>query len=327
MKLTFVMISYDAPQLKFVIECYSCHLVKELDVDISERFYTEKEQEIYGIKEPGQICWACLEKLEGTPEQHNKRSCKTLTTPVLAPKNKGETDVKVKPVVKVEMNMPTKTNYPNLEALDRLCKSFVGKKIYLTACFNGRSLPIMNPNLVGDLLEDIFYPFYKDAFPDFEKGPRQESPDFFVHGQEFQFEQKVFYESPGFDISNFTSLVHQMSKPGGLVKKLFKTKYLVYEYSIDEGAFVIKKFWMLNIWNLPTYDNTYPISMQVKKKMWYNIRPGVTKSWVEDSKKTPAMFLDKLLQCIERCPHLEDKESLKSSIVTQIGEAKLQGFL
>ena len=222
--------------------------------------------------------------------------------------------------------MPIKPSYQNLEALNLMCKSFIGKKIYLTATFNGRSLPIMNPNLVGDLLEDIFYPFYKEACPDFEEGPKQESPDFFGDNKEFHFEQKAFYKSPGFDISNFTSLVHQISKPGGLVKKLFKTKYLVYEYDLDEGAFVIKNFWMLNIWNLPSYGNTYPISMQVKKNMWYNIRPGTKASWM-DTSKTPRMFLDNLIQCIDQYPHLEDKNSLKSLIVTQIEEAKLQGLL
>jgi hypothetical protein len=224
------------------------------------------------------------------------------------------------------MSTHTTTEYPNLEALDTLCKSFIGKKIHLSVSFNGRSFPIMNPNLVGDLLEDTFYPSYKDVCPDFEEGPKQDSPDFFGHGQEFRFEQKAFYGSPSFDISQFTSLVHQMSKPGGLIKKLFKTKYLVYEYGVDEDAFVIKNFWMLNIWNLPAYDNTYPISMQVKKKMWYNIRPGRKVSWV-DSSKTPLMFLDHLLQCIDKCPHLEHKDSFKSSILTQIEEVKLQGFL
>jgi len=250
----------------------------------------------------------------------NEHSCKKMTTQVSASNIEAETDVKV------EINIPITINYPNLEALNTLCTSFVGKKIRLTGDFFGRSLPIMNPNPVGDLLENIFYPFYKEVCPDFEEGPKQQSPDFFGYGQEFQFEQKAFCESPGFDISNFTSLVHQLSKPGGLVKKLFKTKYLVYEYGIDKSAFVIKNFWMLNIWNLPTYGKTYPISMQVKKKMWYNIRPGTKAGWV-DSSKTPRIFLDNLLECIDRCSHLEDKESLKSSIVTQIEEAKLQGFL
>jgi len=259
-------------------------------------------------------------------EGHNKRSCKKMIAPVSAPKIEAETDVKGESVVKAEVNIPVTMNYPNLEALDALCKSFVGKEFVLTANFNGRSLPIMNPNLVGDLLEDMFFPFYKEAFPDFEEGPKQESPDFFAHEKQFQFEQKTFYNSPGFDISNFTSLIHQISKPGGLVKKVFKTKYLVYEYGVKGSAFVIKNFWMLNIWNLPTYRKTYPISMQLKKKMWYNIRPGTKASWM-GSTKTPHMFLDNLLECINKCPHLEERESLKSSIVTQIEEAKLQGFL
>lgn len=216
--------------------------------------------------------------------------------------------------------------YSNLAKLTTLCKGFIGQKIHLTASFNGCSIPIMNPNLVGDLLEDIFYPFYKEACPDFEEGPKQESPDFFAHGREFQFEQKAFFGSPGFDISNFTSLVHQMSRPGGLEKKLFKTKYLVYEYGMEADAFVVKNFWMLNIWDLPTYGNTYPISMQVKKGMWYNIRPGTKTSW-SDSSKTPTKFLEHLLQCIDSCPHLTDKDTLKLSIVTQMGEAKTQGLL
>lgn len=244
-------------------------------------------------------------------------------TPVLAPKIEADTEVKAEPV---EMNTPVTINYPNLEALDTLCKGFIGEKIVLTATFKGRSLPIMNPNLVGDLLEDIFYPFYKEVCPDFEEGPKQESPDFFGHEREFQFEQKAFYGSPGFDISNFTSLIHQISKPGGLIKKIFKTKYLVYEYGIEESAFVIKNFWMLNIWNLPTYHNLYPISMQVKKSVWYNIRPGTKAGWM-DSSKTPHVFLDSLLQCIDRCSHLEDKQALKTSILTQMEEAKLRGFL
>ncbi len=175
-------------------------------------------------------------------------------------------------------------------------------------------------------MEDIFFPFYKEACPDFEEGPKQESPDFFADGKQFQFEQKAFYGSPGFDISNFTSFLHQMSKPGGLEKKLFKTKYLVFEYGLEGDGFVIKNFWMLNIWDLPTYGNKYPISMQAKKGIWCNIRPGVTSGW-SDPSKTPAKFLEKLLECIDLCGHLEGKQDLKASILTQMEEAKTRGLL
>lgn len=216
--------------------------------------------------------------------------------------------------------------YSRISQLTDLCKGFIGQKIHLTASFNGRSLAIKNPNLVGDLLEDIFFPLYKEACPDFEEGPKQESPDFFAQEKEFQFEQKAFYGSPGFDISNFTSLVHQMSKPGGLEKKLFKTKYLIFEYGVDGDAYVIKNFWMLNIWDLPTYGNKYPISMQVKKGMWYNIRPGVPSGW-SDHSKTPKKFLENLLDCIDQCGQLAGKQELKASIMNQMEEAQTQGLL
>jgi hypothetical protein len=216
--------------------------------------------------------------------------------------------------------------YPNIEILNKLCKGFIGKKINLSCTFNNRSIPIMNPNLVGDLLEDTFFPFYKESCPDFEEGPKQESPDFFADGKKYQFEQKSFYGSPGFDISNFTSFLHQISKPGGLEKKLFKTKYLIYEYGIDDDSFIIKNFWLLNVWQLPSYGNTHPISMQVKKKVWYNIRPGAKSSWY-DEKKTPHIFLERLLECLDKCPHIEDKETLRISILSQMEEAKIQGLL
>lgn len=245
------------------------------------------------------------------------------TTPVSPLKIEAETDVRVK-----APGIPTRTNYVNLEALDTRCKSFIGEEIYMTADLKRKkkTIVIKNPNVVGESLDSILFPFFKETCPDFEKGPKQESPDFFAEKKEFQFELKAFCGSPGFDISNFTSFIHQISNPGGLVKKLFKTKYLVYEYGIDGDAFVIKNFWMLNIWNLPAYNNKYPISMQVKKKMYYNIRPGTKVSWT-DSNKTPNMFLDNLIKCIDQCPHLEDKESLKPLIVSQIEEANLQGYM
>ena len=247
-------------------------------------------------------------------EGHNKSSCNTqvLTT-------------KIDQQVEYKKKVPLSTEYTNIEKLNELCKSFVGEKIHITSSFKGHSLLIINPNLIGDILEDIFYPSYKSTCPDFREGPKQESPDYFGMN-DFRFEQKAFIGSPGFDISNFTSFVTQISKPGCLVNKIFRTKYLVYEYGMESDAFVIKNFWMLNIWNLPTYGNTYPISMQVKKKMWYNIRPGTHKSW-NDEKKTAEMFLNYLLKCIKVCPHIEDKESLTLSIITQMEEARSQGLL
>ena len=233
-----------------------------------------------------------------------------------------------KPDVNISQH-PTKTvcmEYPHILKLERLCKSFIGKEIYLVCTFNGKSTRIGNVNIIGDLLEDVFFPYYKEVCSDFEKGPKQESPDFFAQDKTFLFEQKAFYKNPSFDISNFTSFIHEISKPNGLVTKLFYTKYLVYEYDIHDERFIITGFWLLNVWNLPQYDNKYPMSVQIKKNMWYNIRPGAKTKWL-DTCKTPMRFLENLIKCLDMCNHVIDKQTMRQSIITQMEEAKRLGFL
>lgn len=212
--------------------------------------------------------------------------------------------------------------YPNLVKLEQVCRSFVGKEVNLHATIDG--LPptiICNPNIVGNLLEDVFFPHYKAACPDMMQGDKQMPPDFYGFQKEFLFEQKTFCGSPSFDLSNMTSLLHQLSHPGELMKKIFKTKYLVYEYQIKDSSIVITDFWLLNIWNLPSYNGKYPMSMQVKKNIWYNLRPGSKSSWT-DNTKTCEVFFEKLIECIEKCPHIYEKEKLTTSIISHIEEAK-----
>jgi hypothetical protein len=215
--------------------------------------------------------------------------------------------------------------YRYINRLESVCKSFIGKEITIDACFSGKSIPITNINIVGNMLEDIFYPFFKESCPDFREGPKQSSPDYYAG--DFQFELKAFYKTPGFDISNFTSFIHQVSEPDGLIKKLFKTKYLVFEYDIKNDAFIIKNFWLLNIWDLPSYGKTNPISVQSKKNIWYNIRPGPKTTWVKGD-KSATLFIENLIKCIETCPNdLDNKDYLISCILKQKEEAKIQGFL
>ena len=222
--------------------------------------------------------------------------------------------------------LPSLYVYESLEKLKTLCSSFVGKTVQLTVVFDKKSIPISNSNLVGDLLEDVFLPSYREVCPDIERGPPQQFPDFYVDKKKFHFEQKAFNKTPGFDLANFDSFVDQISKPGGLNERLFKTKYLIYEYAVHEGVFVVKHFWMLNLWNMPSYDNKYPISIQVKRNMWYNIRPGPVSGW-DDKSKTPAKFIANLLECIRRCEQIKNKAEIIASIEKQMGEAKIQGFL
>jgi hypothetical protein len=132
----------------------------------------------------------------------------------------------------------------------------------------------------------------------------------------FEFEQKVFMINPGFDISNFTSYISQLCEPEGVFRKLFRTKYLIFEYYIVEQNIIIKQFHYLNVYNLVSYSGKYPISMQVKKNVWYNIRPDIVKNWYI-KEKTPLLFIEKIIECIQQCHHIVDKQTKINNISTQ----------
>ena len=213
--------------------------------------------------------------------------------------------------------------YPNSEMLTNICKSFEEQEISLTATFMGKIISISNCNAVGDILEDVFYPVIKEKLDDFEEGPKQASPDFYGLNKYFEYEQKVYMKKPGFDIGNFTSYVNTLCQDGGVYKKLFKTKYLVFEYTIVNGKIKIIKFHYLNVYNLVGYSGKNPITIQRKKKMWYNIRPESVKKWY-CSTKTPQLFIDKIIECINKCHHIEDKTRKITTITTQFENLKLK---
>ena len=71
------------------------------------------------------------------------------------------------------------------------------------------------------------------------------------------------------------------------------------------------------------YSGKTPITMQIKKNVWYNIRPESVKKWYS-SDKTPQLFIDKIIECINECPHIEDKINKINSITTQFNKLKLK---
>jgi len=197
--------------------------------------------------------------------------------------------------------------YSNTEKLINVCKSFIGHSIQLTANFMGRTIAISNCNAVGDILEDVFYPIFKEELG-FEEGPKQASPDFYGDSsKEFKFEMKAFTNSPGFDIANYASYIDQLSKDNGVVDKLFKTKYLIFEYFISDQKIHIKNFHYLDVWQLPLYSGKHPISIQDKRGQVYNLRPGSVATWY-NTEKTPKVFIDSIVKLIKNYPGVADSD-------------------
>ena len=205
---------------------------------------------------------------------------------------------------------------PNQQKFKDICNKFIGHKITLIAkfSFDGKTTKINNCNAVGEILEDVFYERFKKAIKTLEEGPKQDAPDYWTHNKKYEYEQKVFMKSPCFDISNYRSYIEQLARKNGVMRKLFKTKYIVFKYDIVGYDIILKSFDMLNVWNIVVYGSKYPITIQNKKGMWYNIRPSSPKDWY-NKEKTPDRFIESIIESIRKCPNdIPNKDEIIDNI-------------
>ena len=116
---------------------------------------------------------------------------------------------------------------PDTQKINLICQSLVGCEIEIgfnIKLKNGEkhSGKINNCNIVGDCMENILFPFIKSQISTFEEGPKQASPDFYNRNKKWEYEMKCFSGTPGFDVSNFTSYISQLSE--NLERKMYKTQ-------------------------------------------------------------------------------------------------------
>lgn len=101
-------------------------------------------------------------------------------------------------------------------------------------------------------------------------------PDFYLddtNKERSMLEVKAFnYEAtPAFDIANYESYVESVSN------KIFRLDayYLVFGYLMDSsGNISIKKIWLKKIWELAGTSKKWPLKVQDKRGVIYNIRPN-----------------------------------------------------
>lgn len=213
---------------------------------------------------------------------------------------------------------------PDSDLIFNICKKLIGATIsfgYKIECLDGNveTNDITNCNIIGDCLEDIIFPMINKEITTFQRGPSQKSPDFWNRNKVFSWELKAFCGSPSFDISNYTSFINQLSENNGVLNKIFKTQYLIFKYRYTVGKIIIEDFKSCKVNELMLYTGKYPISLQNKRKMWYNIRPCSFKDISKN--KTPDLFIEKIIQSIELCPnHIEKKETIINSIRFQFNK-------
>jgi hypothetical protein len=210
--------------------------------------------------------------------------------------------------------------------LNKLCNKFINHKVSVNTFFtyDNQSSCAINPNSVGTILEELFFNKIQNELPNLTKGPSQQSPDYFLKYEDdnksynIECEMKCFKGTPNFDISNYDCYINQLVKDNGVYRKVFNTKYLIFQYDIEDNNICIKDFFFKNVWDLVNYNGKYPISVNNKKNIWHNIRPStVIHSWT-DLNKTSDLFINQIIESIKICPHnIENKSSIISEIENQ----------
>ncbi len=103
-------------------------------------------------------------------------------------------------------------------------------------------------------------------------GGSQEFPDYYVGDDKGLLEIKSFDSnaSANFDIANFESYCESLAKnPGRL-----NSDYLIFSYSLSNTRLKIENIWLKKIWEISCPSTAWPLKVQQKRNVIYNIRPA-----------------------------------------------------
>ena len=163
------------------------------------------------------------------------------------------------------------------EALTRK-EELIGVRGTIDAHFHGLSFVIKNRNIVGNMIQEWVGEWLKARKIDFAVKPNTQAyPDFFLNPSNKTIdllEVKAFdyNRSANFDVSNFQGYCRSLK----IDSFRLHADYLIFAYAMDElGEITIKKMWLKKVWEICGPSDAYPIKVQQKQKVIYNIRPVV----------------------------------------------------
>lgn len=138
-------------------------------------------------------------------------------------------------------------------------------------------VPVQTKGVVGDIVQEWLQNYLTRRGYNFSSPQNtQEFPDFHLHSsvnaESELLEVKCFQASrgPGFDISNFQAYCNSLlTHPERL-----NSKYLIFSYSMSgEAVLRIENVWLKNVWEICGPSADWPLKLQVKNGVIYNIRP------------------------------------------------------
>ncbi len=162
-----------------------------------------------------------------------------------------------------------------------LCKQLLDKEKILNSegkilfTLNGLSTLVNDKNIIGNVLQDWLAEWMIKNEIEFVKPPNsQEFPDFYLDPSNPEanlLEIKAFDINAGanFDIANFEAYC------SSLITKRYRldANYLIFGYELIDGKLIIKNLWLKKIWEISGPSEAYPVRVQQKRGMIYNLRP------------------------------------------------------
>lgn len=166
------------------------------------------------------------------------------------------------------------------EIYDKLINDecLVGKIGHITFSLSNLGVRINKKDTVGNLLQEWLEAWMVSEDVVYAENPnRQTFPDFFLNPLDDKnglLEVKTFDKDrgPGFDIANFDAYCNS------LLTNAYRldSDYLIFAYSMTEsGDITIENIWLKKIWDIAGASGTYPLKVQEKKQIIYNIRPVI----------------------------------------------------
>ncbi|MAC96040.1 MAG: restriction endonuclease [Flavobacteriales bacterium] len=139
------------------------------------------------------------------------------------------------------------------------------------------TISIETKDTVGNLLQEWLKAWMKKESVEFEENTNSQTfPDFHLDKENRKkglLEVKSFdwKRGPGFDLANFDSYCNSLLESAYRID----SDYLILAYQMEGSQITIKDVWLKKIWELSCPSGTYPIKVQEKKQVIYNLRPGV----------------------------------------------------
>lgn len=174
----------------------------------------------------------------------------------------------------------------------------IGEKGIINFTLKDLTISIETKDSVGNLLQEWLKAWLKMEVVDFEENSNSQIfPDFFLDKENKKMgllEVKSFDwdRGPGFDLANFDSYSNSLLTHAYRLD----SDYLILAYQMKGSELTIKDVWIKKIWELACPSGPYPLKVQEKKSVIYNIRPS--KWYAKKAKFKPFNSLEDFLSAL-----------------------------